>query len=303
MPLQLERDPLVAAIAQVLAGYDISTVATVRRRLEQEIDTAGPAALAALSARLACSGDDWAYYPPDPLARRVHHVVADCLLDPASRLHGGEHLRAVAGHPVVILANHLSYSDANLLEILLTRSGAAEMANRLTVIAGPKVYSSVTRRFSSLCFGTIKVAQSSGRASEDAVMTPRDVARAARRSIEMAHERLANGDALLVFAEGTRSRTRGLQAMLPAVARYVEVPGTIILPVGITGTDRLFPIGDEIVHSVAIVARVGTPIDAHWLRAHAGGDRRIMMDVVGHAIATLLPADHRGVYGPAGGTS
>jgi 1-acyl-sn-glycerol-3-phosphate acyltransferase len=303
MALQLERDPLVTAITQVLSGYDAQTVAAVRRRLEREIDSAGPAALAELSMRLEASGNDWTYYPPDPLARRVHHVVADGILDPASRLEGAEHLSMVAGRPVVILANHLSYSDANLLEILLTRNGATELANRLTVIAGPKVYSSVTRRFSSLCFGTIKVAQSSGRASEDAVMNPREVARAARQSIEVAHERLANGDALLVFAEGTRSRTRGMQPMLPAVARYFEVAGTVVLPIGITGTDTLFPIGDEVVHSVAIVARVGAPIDVQQLEGQAAGDRRGMMDIVGHAIATLLPAEYHGVYEIRGGTA
>ena len=301
MALQLERDPLVAAIAHVLSGYNRHTVDAVRRLLEREIDTAGPAALSRLSARLETSGSDWAYYPPDPLAKRVHHVVADCILDPASRLEGSACLAAVAGRPVVLLANHLSYSDANLLEILLTRAGATELANRLTVIAGPKVYSSVTRRFSSLCFGTIKVAQSSGRASEEAVMSPRDVARAARRSIELAHERLACGDALLVFAEGSRSRTRGMQEMLPAVARYFEVPGTVILPVGITGTDALFPIGDEIVHSTAIVARLGTPIDARELRESTRGDRRKMMAVAGCAIAALLPQPYRGVYEMTGG--
>jgi 1-acyl-sn-glycerol-3-phosphate acyltransferase len=296
MAVQLERDPLVAAITQVLSGYDAQTVSRVRHRLEHEIDAAGPQALAALSASLASTGHDWAYFPPDPLARLVHHVVADCILDPASRLEGTSHLAAVAGRPVVILANHLSYSDANLLEILLTRSGAAELARRLTVIAGPKVYSSLTRRFSSLCFGTIKVAQSSDRASEDAVMNQRDVARAARRAIDLAHVRLAQGDALLVFAEGSRSRTRAMQPMLPAVARYVDVPNTLVLPVGITGTDSLFPIGDEIVHSVAIVARIGCAIDAADLRRRCHGDRRAMMDVIGRSIAALLPDEYRGVY-------
>ena len=76
-------------------------------------------------------------------------------------------------------------------------------------------------------------------------MNSRDVARAARRSIEIAYERLRLGEALLVFAEGTRSRTNGMQQILAGVTRYLEGPGTWVLPVGIVGSEELFPIGDE----------------------------------------------------------
>ena len=93
-------------------------------------------------------------------------------------------------------------------------------------------------------------------------MDPREVARAARRSIEIAHERLRLGDALLVFGEGTRSRTRGMQPMLAGVTRYLEVPGTTVLPVGIVGTEALFPIGEDALHPVRVEVRVGHPIDA-----------------------------------------
>ena len=120
----------------------------------------------------------------------------------------------------------------------------------MTVIAGPKVYSSLKRRFSSLCFGTIKTPQSRALSTEDAVMNTREVARAARRSIDIAHERLRQHDALLVFAEGTRSRTKGLQPMLPGVTRYLDGPDTWILPVGIIGTEALFPVGDDTLHPV-----------------------------------------------------
>ena len=47
-------------------------------------------------------------------------------------------------------------------------SGDAALANRLTAVAGPKVFTSRERRFSSLCFGTIKVPQSSEVASGEA---------------------------------------------------------------------------------------------------------------------------------------
>jgi hypothetical protein len=193
----------------------------------------------------------------------------------------------------------LSYADANLLEILLDRAGAAAYSERLTVIAGPKVYSSLKRRFSSLCFGTIKTPQSTTRSSEDAVMHPREVARVARRCIEIALDRVRRGEALLVFAEGTRSRSSGMQPTLTGVARYLEWPDTQVLPVGLTGTELMFPIGAEALHDVPIVARIGAPVDAGELRARTGGDRRAMMDDIGRSIAALLPEEHRGVYGAA----
>jgi 1-acyl-sn-glycerol-3-phosphate acyltransferase len=290
------REALIDAIMTFLAGHDPALLARARAAVTAEVDVAGSAALASLNASLEATGADWAYYPRDPLARRLHHVLADALLDGGSRVEGLEHVRAVAGRPVVVFANHLSYSDANLIEVLLHRAGASELTDRLTVTAGPKVYSSAKRRFSSLCFGTIKTAQSSGRASEEAVMNPRDVARAARQSINVALDRLAQGDALLVFAEGTRSRTRDMQQMLAGAARYLECPGAWILPVGLTGTEAMFPIGEDALHDVGIVARAGRPIEAARLRAQAGGDRRAMMDAVGHAIAEVLPPEYRGVY-------
>jgi len=291
------RDALIAAITTFLAGQDAQTLNEIREALAHAIDEAGPDALVGLGERLAHAGADWSYYPRDPLARRIHHVLADRILEQDSALLGIEGVAAVGTNPVVICANHLSYSDANLLEVLLQRAGGAALADRLTVIAGPKVYSSLKRRFSSLCFGTIKTPQSSALSTQDAVMNARAVARAARRSIDIAHERLRLGEALVVFAEGTRSRTRGMQQLLTGVTRYLEGPSTWVLPVGIVGTEALFPVGDNMLHPVRIVTRVGRPIPASVLRARAGGNRQLMMDGVGLAIAELLPPAYRGAYG------
>jgi 1-acyl-sn-glycerol-3-phosphate acyltransferase len=296
----LGRDALIEAITTFLTSQDEGTLGEIRETLEREIDQAGLDALVRLGERLSHAGADWDYYAADPLARRIHHVLADRLLEPGSVLVGVEHLEAVADKPVVMFANHLSYSDANLLEVLLHRAGGAPFSHRLTVIAGPKVYSSLKRRFSSLCFGTIKTPQSRALSTEDAVMNTREVARAARRSIDIAHERLRLHDALLVFAEGTRSRTKGLQQMLPGVTRYLDEPETWILPVGIIGTEALFPVGDDTLHPVQCITRIGPPIAAARLVEWAAGDRRLMMDGVGLAIAALLPPDYQGAYGPNG---
>jgi len=294
---QLTREPLIDAITAFLAGRDTETGHAFRGLLEREMDSAGAAAITALGQRLATAGADWAYYPGDPLARRLHHALADRILLADSALHGAEHIETVAGRPVVIFANHLSYADANLIEILLCRCGQTTLADRLAVIAGPKVYSSLKRRFSSLCFGTIKTPQSSGLSTEDAVMNPREVARAARRSIDIAQERLRLGDALLVFAEGTRSRSGDMQQMLTAATRYLDVPDVCVLPAAITGTEALFPIGDDTVHPVTVTVRIGAPLSGAALRQQARGDRSEMMNIVGRAIAAELPSGYRGVYG------
>ena len=121
--LHLDRDALVAAIMTFLANQD--HLAEIRASIEAEIDSAGREALADLNRRLVATGADWTYYERDPLARRLHQRLADRILLSGSTLVGGDHLAAIVGKPVVIVANHLSYSDANLVEVLLSRSGAA----------------------------------------------------------------------------------------------------------------------------------------------------------------------------------
>jgi 1-acyl-sn-glycerol-3-phosphate acyltransferase len=296
------RDPLIAAITAFLARDHAPGLGEIRDTLRREIDDAGPEALAGLAHRLAHDGADWSYYPSDPLARRIHHALAAPVLRQRPVLLGTAHLAAVSGKPLVIVANHLSYSDANLLEVLLHQAGAGA-ADRLTVVAGPKVYSNLRRRFSSLCFGTIKVPQNSRLSTEDAVMSARDVARASRRVIEIARERLRLGEALLVFAEGTRSRSGGMQRLLPAVARYLEEPGTWVLPVGIAGTEALFPMDEGSLNPARLEVRIGPPIEAALLRERSRGNRRLTMDRIGFAIAALLPSAYRGAYAtdpPAG---
>jgi len=289
------RDSLVAAILEFLAGQDLLTLQDIRAGLEHEIDGAGADALLHLRTRLT-TDNGWDYYSPDPLARRIHHLLADRFLDPGSQIEGGSYLAEVRNAPLAIFANHLSYADANVIEILLRRGGCAAIADRLTAIAGPKVFTNRERRFSSLCFGTIKVPQSAEVSSEEAALNAREVAIAARRSIEVARSRLCAGDALLLFGEGTRSRTAAMQRMLAGVARYLDVPGTWVVPAGLVGPEALFSVADSTLRPARVVLQFGRPLRASALLAGARRDRRIIMDAIGLAIAEVLPPAYRGVY-------
>jgi 1-acyl-sn-glycerol-3-phosphate acyltransferase len=128
-------------------------------------------------------------------------------------------------------------------------------------------------------------------------MDPREVARAARRSIQVARERLSMGEALLVFAEGSRSRSGEMQPLLPGVARYLDAPGTLVVPIGLAGTEQLFPIDGESLTPVPITVSIGVPAEARVLIERSRGNRRVIMDCVGFAIGDLLAPEYRGVYG------
>ena len=287
-----------ALVGHVLTYIGHRENVDLRARLERYARSVGGAELEELNRRLTTTGASWEYNPPDPVARNLSRIINGLLLE-GSKLEGGEHLARAREQPSVFLANHLAFGDANALDVLISEAGYADVADRLTALVGPKVYTDAVRRLASLCFGTVKIPQSQARASDEAVMSPREAARIATATIRTARDCLARGDHLLIFVEGTRARSGRMQRALAGVARYLDVPSGLLFPVGLAGSERVTPIGDDKLYPTRVRARIAEPIDAKLLFERCSRRRALAMDSVGFLIADVLPPEYRGVY--AGG--
>ena len=108
-------------------------------------------------------------------------------------------------------------------------------------------------------------------------------------------ERLAAGEPLAIFPEGTRSRDGRLKAGKPGTALIAMRSGAPIVPAAISGTHRIFPRGARWPRPTRVRIRFGEPLRLDHVptgrldrAAMADGTERIMA-----AIETLLPPEQR----------
>jgi 1-acyl-sn-glycerol-3-phosphate acyltransferase len=112
---------------------------------------------------------------------------------------------------------------------------------------------------------------------------------------------LDEGNVLFVFPEGTRSADGALQAARDGVAVLALRTDAPIVPIGIGGSNGVWPRGQKIPHPGGrVTVRVGRPFRVADVLP-PGTDRRtakgLATDVIMRRIAELLPPQQRGVYG------
>jgi 1-acyl-sn-glycerol-3-phosphate acyltransferase len=299
-PRELERSACVARVAEVFSEWGAGRRDALQRLFERSLAGFSEQELAQFAHRLDTTGSDWGYHAPDPVARSLSRLVHGLVAGEGSALLDDGGL-AVARHELVVfLGNHLSFIDANTVDFLLHRHGWTDVADRITVLVGPKVFAQPVRRLASLCFGAIKMPQSTTRASGEAVMSRRETLRLAGQALANARERRAGGDHLLIFSEGSRSRSGAMQRALPAVARYLEEPFATLVPFGVWGTEKIVTLDEDHAHVHAVSVHVGRALAARELFERSGGRRALIADAIGFLTADLLPPAYRGWYAKVG---
>lgn len=136
---------------------------------------------------------------------------------------------------------------------------------------------------------------------------PVDRSTADVEAFRLAARILAEGHPLFVFPEGTRSPDGTLQPARDGVAVLALRSGAPIVPVGISGSDAVWPRGRRLPRPGGrVVIRVGSAFQVAD-ELPEGTDRRaakgLATDLIMRRIAALLPAGQRGAYGSANGVS
>ncbi len=118
-------------------------------------------------------------------------------------------------------------------------------------------------------------------------------------AIRAAVDVLRRGEVLLMFPEGTRSRTGQLARGHPGTATIALHTGAPVLPVAITGTENIkwpwFLLRPRLVRRVRVV--IGRPFHLPDVERVNRDAARQATDAVMRRIAELLPPEYRGAYG------
>ncbi|WP_114422216.1 lysophospholipid acyltransferase family protein [Nocardioides houyundeii] len=192
---------------------------------------------------------------------------------------GLEHVPRTGG--VILASNHLSFADSMVIPVVVPRR--VVFLAKSDYFDGPGLRGALVRGWF----------QGMGMLPVD-----RDDSRAALSSLDVALEVLARGEAFGIYPEGTRSRDGRLYRGRTGMAHLALSAGVPVVPVGLSGTQELQPVGARLPRLVKVRVSFGEPMDFTGADAGvpAGRARREVTDAVMARIAALSGQDEAGVY-------
>jgi 1-acyl-sn-glycerol-3-phosphate acyltransferase len=221
-------------------------------------------------------------YLPDKIVNFAARKFVDYMIKKHANidLKGKENLNNIK-KPVIFICNHLSNSDALILDKVLKDQD-------ITYVAGVKLSQNATTNLG------VRIVKT----------TPLKPNTADKEGLTRIINLIKSGNNILIFPEGTRSRTAsmiGAKKGLLLIAKITNVP---IIPIGIWGTEKFLPINDtgnmdkESFKDANIGVRIGKPISIPKREQGEGKqdyEKRALTTLM-KAIAELIPEEYRGVY-------
>jgi 1-acyl-sn-glycerol-3-phosphate acyltransferase len=229
-----------------------------------------------LPLRSVTGGRAWVQY-------RVSRVLAGPLLRLLWRpeMTGSEHIPASGG--AILASNHLSIVDSIFLPLMVDR---------------PVTFAAKSEYFT----GTRLIDRATGaylRATKQ-LSVDRAGARAALDTLEAALALLRDGELFGIYPEGTRSPDGRLYRGRPGVGWLAVKSGLPVIPVAMSGTDRMLPPGHKVPRVAKIRITIGKPLTFETYRDQPPArQRREITDEVMRAIQALSGQEYVAMYASA----
>jgi 1-acyl-sn-glycerol-3-phosphate acyltransferase len=183
--------------------------------------------------------------------------------------------------PVIVASNHLSFADSLVIPIV---------APRKVVFLAKSDYFTGT--------GVTGALQRAWFESMGMIPVDRADTRAALASLDIALDVLGRGEAFGIYPEGTRSRDGRLYRGRTGVGHLALTSRAPVVPVGLSGTQDLQPVGARLPRLAKVTVRFGEPLHLaeRYDGVPLGRARREVTDTVMAAIQRLSGQQQAGVY-------
>ena len=216
---------------------------------------------------------------PDKLVTYISKKVINKYLKKYANINieGSENLKGIKT-PTIFICNHLSNSDGLVLDKALKEIDP-------TFVAGVKLSNNA---FTSIGVSIIKTTNLKPNTAD-------------KEGLKKIIRIVKQGESLLIFPEGTRSRVGSLIEAKKGILLIARMTGAPIIPIGLYGTEKLLPINKE----GDMSAETFNYADVHiiigkqfeFIKIGKNQDKKdSSTKYIMKKIAELLPENYRGVY-------